>query len=395
MDAASTIPVPVNTAAAVQFAHENALIWIGLNLIAVLVALAFLSTGAGARLRSALDRSTGRRRYLALVLFAWLYLIIDAAAALPLRCYAEVVHWSRWSGTGFPTAAPAAWLVGQAAGLAARMAAAAALLWLPFGLIERRPRSWPLLLTAIVVPALAVALVAWQVLVTPMTTRFEPLADRGLDRQIQAMAARCGAGSVPVLIGGDDVTVVGLGPTSRILVAPWALKLQTRAQLLTTLAHELKHYRMGDNWLAIAVVGALILAGALLVQALGGVVFRLWGDRLGLTSLHDPAAIPLIVLILTLSWSLAGLPIFNAVQQHVEHEADRFALEVTHDNLALSSWQATASQQPWRLVEEDGFTRTFLDTHPSPAERVRFGNSYRPWAQGRPGVYDKVCRPAA
>jgi Zn-dependent protease with chaperone function len=198
-----------------------------------------------------------------------------------------------------------------------------------------------------------------------------------------------------VLVGGGDTTVVGLGPTSRILVDDFSLKLATPAQLMTTLAHELKHHLMGDNWLAVRVVGALMLAGALLVQVLGGAAIGLWGRRMGLASLHDPAALPLIVLIVTLSWGAAGLPIFNAVQKHVEFEADRFALELTHDNRAFSEWQAKGSSLPWRMNEEDWITSTFLDNHPSQADRVRFGNSYRPWAEGRKGVYDGVCKPAA
>src|SRR5262249_50407881 len=163
---------------------------------------------------------------------------------------------------------PGPWLAGQGAAFLVRLVAVAALLWIPFRLIERRPRSWPLLLTAMALPALAAVLVLWQVVVLPMTTRFEPLADRALVAAIQTMARarRCGAGTVPVLVGGNDNTVVGLGPTSRVLIAPWSLKLQTRAELRTTIAHELKHYRMGDNWLALAVAGALMLAGFLLVQ---------------------------------------------------------------------------------------------------------------------------------
>ncbi len=152
---------------------------------------------------------------------------------------------------------------------------------------------------------------------------------------------------------------------------------------------------MGDNWLALGLVGALMLAGALLVQVVGGLAIRIWGPRLGLASLHDPAALALIALILALSWSVAGLPIFNAVQKHAEHEADLFALEATHDNRALSEWQAKAGSLPWKMNEEDWVTSVFLDNHPSQADRVRFGNSYRPWAHGQRGVYDGVCKPGA
>ena len=282
--------------------------------------------------------------------------------------------------------------MGQAARFIVMSVVAAIFLWLPFRLIERRPRWWPAIVTGVALPVLAAGLVFSQVVLTPATTRFEPLQDRPFLAQIQDLAARCGAGTVPVFVGGNDTTVVGLGPTSRILISSFEFKAETRRQMLTSVAHELKHYRMGDNWLALATIGALMLAGALLVQVAGSAAIRLWGRPMGLGALYDPAALPLMALILALGWSLAGLPIYIAVQKHAEHEADRFALELTHDNRAFAEWQARAGSLPWRLNEEDLVTYLFLDTHPSQAERVRFGNSYRPWASGRLGVYDRVCR---
>jgi STE24 endopeptidase len=394
MSVSFAVPVPFNTPGGVQFVHQGEVIWIGLQLITLAVALAFLAWGFGARLRTSLGRLTGGKDQLTLVLFAWIYLAANTAAALPLR-WADVARWAQWAGQGAQVPEAGAWLWGQAIGLGLLCAAAAGLLWIPNSLMAKSPRLWWLWLTAIAVPVLATGLVFWQVVLLPMTTRFEPLADAGLTARIEAIAERCGAGTVPIFVGGNDETVVGLGPTSRILIPPWALKLQTPDQVVSGVAHEMKHYRMGDNWLAIGSVGALVLAGGLLAQLLGHAALRLWGSRMGVGSLNDPAAFPLLVLILALAWTLAGLPIFNAVQKHAEHEADRFALEATRDNLAFSESQAAVGRQPWRMNEEDWITRVFFDTHPSQAARVRFGNSYRPWEHGQPGVYDRVCRPAA
>ena len=398
MTVTTWVPIPTNAPGAELYSQQGDLIWISLQLLTTAVALALLFTGAGARLRSALRRLTGERPYWTLTLFAGAYLVVARLVSLPLEYYAQVGHWNDWDFprlTGFPKTSFGAWLVGYAVQLEVALVAAALLLWIPFALIARAPRLWWLYLTAIAVPVLAIGLVTAQVVITPMATRFEPLADPGLNAQIQAMAERCGAGSIPVFIGGNDETVVGLGPTSRVLISPYALKTETRAQLLTTLAHELKHYRLGDNWLALAMVGDLILAGALLIQLLGPMAIRRWGARFGVASLADPASLPLMVLILTLAWALAGLPIFNAVQRHVETEADRFALEVTHDNYAFASWQAAAAKAPWRMNEYDLFFDVFMATHPSQADRVRMGDSYQPWEKGQPGVYDKVCKPAS
>jgi Zn-dependent protease with chaperone function len=388
------VPIPTNTPVALAFAHEGELLFLGLQLVGVLVPLAFLATGWGARLAAGIGRLTGGRRWLTLTLFAWIFLALWTAASAPLLYLRDVARWARFAAQGFPPLSLGECLTGRATGLLFMALLAAALLWIPFRLIERRPRTWPVILTLVVLPALTAALVLSQVALMPMTTPFHPVQGP-IAARIHALAARCGAGGVPVLVGGGDTTVVGLGPTSRILVGATDIETETPDQLMTTLAHELKHHLMGDNWLAVAVVGALILAGALLVQLPGGMAIRLWGPRMGLASLHEPAALPLIVLILVLGWGLAGLPVYNAVQKSAEFEADRFALELTHDNRAFSEFQASVGKLPWRMNEEDWFTSVFLDNHPSQADRVRFGNSYRPWAQGRRDVYAGVCRPSA
>jgi Zn-dependent protease with chaperone function len=383
------VPIPVNGPSAPMFALQGELIWLALQLVIIALAAVLLFSGASARLRAALERLCAGRRYPVIVLVGWCWVIAATALTLPLR-WLDHARWGVW---GVPVGTWPAWLEQQLPPLIVQLIAVALLLWIPFALIRKAPRLWPVWLTLIVVPALAAGLVVFQVAVQPMLTSYRPLADPGLRAAIQSMAERCGAGPVPVFVGGDDVTVVGLGPWSRVLVSQSDLAAESRAELLTTMAHELKHYRMGDNWLAIAVVGGLILAGGLLVQLLGGAAIRAFGPRLGFASLADPAALPLMVLIATAAWSIAGLPIYNAVQRHAELEADRFALEVARDNRAQALWQASVGKQPWRMNEYDPVFRIWFANHPSQSERVRLADAWAPWKQGRPGVYDRVCRP--
>ena len=89
--------------------------------------------------------------------------------------------------------------------------------------------------------------------------------------------------------------------------------------------------------------------------------------------------------MLTLSFvSLLAQPLVNAGSRRFEHEADLYALELTHANdAAARAFIALAAQnrsdpEPPRLVELIEFS------HPALIDRIRFATRYRPWEEGRP-----------
>jgi Zn-dependent protease with chaperone function len=256
-------------------------------------------------------------------------------------------------------------------------------------LLRASPRWWWLWSAAALVPVAFAVLVALPVFVAPLTTEYGPLPDKALAAKIEALAVRCGVGGIPVFIGGDDDTVVGLGPTNRIVLEADIAKHETPEQITFTVGHELKHYVMGDNWKALAIIAAMLLAGLFLVHILGRPAAR-W---LKLDGLSDPAALPLVILIATLLW-LAVLPAFNWEARRIEFEADRFGLELTHENHAAAELFAGWARSDRATPQFDVFFRLFRQTHPSLAERIAFANMYKPWETGEALVYGDVCSSA-
>jgi STE24 endopeptidase len=147
---------------------------------------------------------------------------------------------------------------------------------------------------------------------------------------------------------------------------------------------------MGDNWKALAIVASVLLVGFWLGDRLGGAAIRRWSRRFGFSELSDPASLPLIVLIFTGYW-LCVLPFFNLFARHIEIEADRFGLELTHQNHAAAMIFAKDAESGL-TPEWDTFFLVFRATHPSLGERIRLANTYQPWEQGLPSVYGGVCR---
>lgn len=389
------IAIPVNAPGVIEFNQQRDLIWLLEQAVILAVPLTMLFTGWGARLRTACTRLTGDRSWLTLILFAAAYFAIAALAVLPVAWWREIAHRMAWDR---PVEALGPWLAGRGTGLLIQIVGAALLLWIPFAFIKRMPRWWWAPVAALSFVGVSAFLIVEPIWVRPLTTSIEPLPDGPARAGMEAIAARCGLSDVQIFVGGVEggATAVGLGPVRRILFpraqVEEALANDNEADLVGTFGHELRHY-MHDNWLAIAVAAVICLAGALLVHLAGNGAIRLWGKRFGFTSLADPAALPLMLLILAFSWTFGGQLAFNALQRGFEYEADRFSLEMTRDNHARATSLAGDASSGFRVVDHYWFFEVFRANHPSDAERIRLANSWRPWEIGQPGRYDAVCTP--
>jgi Zn-dependent protease with chaperone function len=385
--AEAPVAIPQATAAAIATMQTHELIW-GLAQLATLALPALLLfTGLGARLRTASARLARGNRYLTLTLFAAVYLILAALVAGAFDYWRDIASEQSLGRPGLPLAS---WLVSEIVPLLVKIVAAALFLWIPFWLIRLSPRRWWLYGALALIPIAFAMLVALPVFVDPLTTDYKPLNDPKLAAQIETLAARCGVPPIPIFVGGDDDTVVGLGPTNRIVLEDHIERVETPAQIAGTIGHELKHYVMGDNYKALAIIAAILLIGFWLVNRLGRGAIARWHRWFGFDDLADPAALPLAVLILFGFW-LCVLPLFNWEARSIEHEADRFGLELTHSNRASAELYAGWAKD--YAPDYDWFFRTFRATHPSIAERIRFANEYRPWENGEPLVYGEVCKP--
>jgi Zn-dependent protease with chaperone function len=381
------VAVPQATASALARMRDGNIHWAAAHLLELAIPLFFLFTGLAARLRQMCEYLSRRRWFWTVTLFACAYLLLAALIVLPFDFYVDYVlpHAAGHSDQTLPN-----WLTNEGVQLAVRLIVAALLIWLPYRLIARSPRRWWLYCALALIPFAFLALVALPVWVAPLTTSYKPLNDRPLETKIESLAARCGVASLPVFVGGNDTTVVGLGPTNRIVLQSNLAQVETPDQIEFTVGHELKHYVMGDNWKALAIIAAILLGGFWLTDRLGRAAIRRFSQRWGFAELSDPASFPLIVFMFTLIW-LAILPFFNLFARHIEFEADRFGLELTHQNHA-AAMIFVKDAQTGLAPDWDTFFLITQATHPSIAVRIEFANSYKPWEHGAPSVYGKVCK---
>ncbi len=386
--AETPVPVPIANPSALAQMRQGNINWTAFRLLELAIPLLVLFTGLGARLRRRCESISRHRWFWTVTLFVCAYLILAALITLPFEFYVGFVqqHAAGRSHQTLPN-----WLTGEGVQLVVRLVIASLLVWIPYRLILRSPRRWWLYCALALMPFAFLALVALPVWIRPLTATYKSLNDPPQEARIEALAARCGVAHVPVFVGGNDTSVDGLGPTNRIVLQSNLAEVETPDQIQFTIGHELKHYVMGDNWKALAIIAAFLLIGFWLTDRLGRAAIRRFSRPWGFSELSDPASFPLIVFLLTVLW-LATLPFFNLFARHIELEADRFGLELTHQNHAAAMIFVNDARSDL-APDWDTFFLITQATHPSIATRIEFANSYKPWEQGKPLTYGNVCKP--
>jgi Zn-dependent protease with chaperone function len=156
------------------------------------------------------------------------------------------------------------------------------------------------------------------------------------------------------------------------------------------MGHEMGHYVKGHVPRSIVLSAVLTLIGLFLVDWCGRRLVARYSDRLRFDSLSDVASVPLLLMLLEVAVLLLS-PVALAYSRMQEHESDKFALELTHDNRAGALSFVKLQQENLSNPRPGPIFNLFRASHPSIGERIDFCNSYRPWLLGeRPPAHPEV-----
>lgn len=386
MGASATATTPPDAAA---YQRDLNFFWISDFIGGLAVLALFLSSGWGGRLGAVLSRRLGGpvRATTAMIVIV---LAAQSLAGLPLAWCKGFWHEHVF---GLSTETAGHWAADQATALVVQSVIALVLGWIPALLLVRLTRFWWLGLWAALCPVLIATMVVVPVAILPLFHHYAPMADRDLETGLRAEAARVGLGDAPILVMDQSTTskvpgayVAGLFGTARIVLYDTLLEKMTPAQVRFVMGHEMKHYLLGDAWKAIGAFLIVMLPGLVLIDRSGRAILRRWGGRIGARHLAEPAAIPLLLALLSLV-SLVTNPILNQGSISIEHEADRFGLELTRDNEAAAGTFRLLQAEVLQPDDPDWFQRIFRLDHPALKDRIDFARTYHPWTEGRPLVY--------
>ena len=388
------VAVPEADAKALAYYRGGNVLWAVGQLFALAFPFVLLTTGFSARMRNRAERVS--KHWLGTVaVYVVFYRTLDWLVARPLGFYGGYL---RQHAYGLSNQTFAKWLRDSAIDLGVSTLVGVVVALGLYAWIRKAPRRWWLGATACLVPFLFLVLLIQPLWVAPLYNDFGAMQDPALEARILGLAERAGieGGSVFEVAKSVDTRMVnayvtGFLASKRIVLWDTLLARLEAPEVLHVMGHEMGHYVLGHVIQSIVLYSLLAGLGLLLVSRLAPRVIARWCGTFGFARLDDVASLPLLLLLIQLA-SFAILPASLAFSRHLEHEADRFGLELTQDNRSAAMAFVKLQQNNLSNPRPGRLFVWWRGSHPSLAERIDFANHYRPWESGEPLRYGEHFR---
>jgi STE24 endopeptidase len=320
--------------------------------------------------------------FLTIVLYVIMYLAIVFLVDLPLSYFQGFV---RPHAYGLSNQTVGRWFGNSVISLGIEMAGGVAFAWVPYLLLARSPRRWWLYTAMLSVPFLFGIMLIAPIWIDPLYNTFGPMKNKTLERSILALAERAGIDGSRVFEVDKSVDtkavnayVKGVLATKRIVLWDTLIAKLDEPELLFVMGHEMGHYVLGHVVRSILLSAVVTLAGLFLVDSLGRRLVARYSHRLGFDRLSDVASVPLLLMLMEVAFLLLS-PVALAYSRYQEHEADRFALELTRTNYFGARSFVKLQRENLSIPRPGPVFKLLRASHPSIGERIDFCNTYHPW----------------
>jgi len=298
------------------------------------------------------------------VLFAVLERLLD----LPFSIFSTFSLEARF---GFNRATFAMFVMDRMKGAALSLALGVPLLYGLFFLLGQLPDTWWLIGWAglmILMIAMTVIYPAW---IAPIFNKFTPMPQGQLKTRIEALLAKCGFESKGLYVMDasrrsthGNAYFTGFGKAKRIVFFDTLLQNHTPEEILSILAHELGHYKLGH-------IGQRIAETAVL-SFIGFAVFS-WAFAGGLTGVFGLPADPglVLIVILTAFGPILHLlsPLTSFLSRRAEYQADGFAKAMAGAAPMISAL-TKLSRDNLSTLTPDRLYALFYYSHPPVPARI-------------------------
>lgn len=208
-------------------------------------------------------------------------------------------------------------------------------------------------------------------LIAPMFNKMQLLEDEALSSKIEALLSQVGFKSSGVYVMDAskrdsrlNAYFGGLGKAKRVVLFDTLLKKLEDKELLAVLGHELGHFKHGDIYKNIALMGTMLFIMFFIFGHLPATLFA----ELGIT--QNPAALIILFLLFSSVLSFIMMPIIGIVSRHNEYEADKTGSELGGEENLASALQKLVSENK-SFPKSHPLYIFFYYTHPPVIERLK------------------------
>ena len=346
-------------------------------LVGVLVDFLILQSRLSARFRDWAARVTSRK-WLQPGLYALPYVIAGFLLTLPWTIYTRFFRERQY---GLMSQDFGGWFGEQMIGLVISLIIFPLLLMAIFAVIRRAPKSWWIWGTGVIAAFLFIGLLLGPVFISPLFNDYTEMADGPLRDRIVAMAAEYDVPAEHIYVFDQSrqhkrisANVSGVGPTIRISLNDNLLERTGPEEVAAVMGHEMGHYVLGHTWRTVLILALIVALGLFIVARLAPRLIERYGEKWGVRSIADPAAIPLLSLILTV-YFFAATPAINSLIRINESEADRFGLNAAREPDGFAKVAMRLSE--YRKIEPGPVEEMLFFDHPSGATRVRMAMQWK------------------
>ncbi|PHR20607.1 MAG: peptidase [Sphingopyxis sp.] len=346
-------------------------------LIGVLVDLLILQSRLSARFRDWAERVT-HRTWLQPALYALPYVISGFLITLPWTIYTDFFREQQYD---LMSQSFGGWFGEQLIGLLISLIVFPLLIMAIFAVIRRAPKLWWIWGTGVISGFLFIGLLLGPVFISPLFNNYTEMADGPLRDRIVAMAADYDIPAENIYVFDQSkqhkrisANVSGFGPTIRVSLNDNLLERTDPEEVAAVMGHEMGHYVLGHTWRTVLILALIVAVGLLIVARLAPRLIARHGEKWGVRSIADPAAIPLLSLILTV-YFFAATPAINSLIRINESEADRFGLATAQEPDGFAKVAMRLSE--YRKIEPGPIEEMLFFDHPSGATRVRMAMQWK------------------
>jgi len=361
-----------------SYQREGHIIYAANCAVSLLVIIVFVFTNLSRKLEARVARISKNSFTLSILLYFLIFYLILSALLLPLSFYSSYIREKNY---GFATLSLSRWFADYAKSLVIGFILSSILVVGLFSAIKKFPRIWHIIACAAFTVFITLMVFIVPVVIDPLFHRFTPLADANLRSELVSLAKSAGIDAREVLVMDassrtthTNAYFTGLSSTKRIVLYDTLIAAHSPSEVKVILAHEIGHWKYLHILKGILIACACAFVALTILRL---VLLRAKSDYerggllrfLGVSELHAPSTLPLILLILFILGAI-WLPAQNAISRHFEHQADRESLILTDDPQSFISAQVKLAVDNASDIVPPAAAYYFLYSHPSVMDRI-------------------------